>query len=164
MATNTAVKKAARALGSGLAGSAALTAIHETARRTIDRPPRMDAIGQRALARTLRAVGVTPSRGRRRFRQALLGDLVANALYYSLVELSGQRRGVWRRGTLLGTAAGIGAAVLPPVLGLGRQPRARFPRTPALTVAWYLAGGLAAAAVARLLTRDEDDFDSWEPA
>ena len=74
MATSTTVKKAARALGSGLAGSATLTAIHETARRTIDRPPRMDAIGKRALARTLRAVGVRPPGGRRLFRQTLLGD------------------------------------------------------------------------------------------
>jgi hypothetical protein len=164
MATSTTVKKAARALGSGLAGSAALTAIHETARRTVDRPPRMDVIGKRALARTLRAVGVTPPRGRRLFRETLLGDLAANALYYSLVELSGRRSGAWRRGSLLGTAAGIGAAVLPPVLGLGGRPRARRLRTPALTVAWYLAGGLAAAAVVRLLTRDDDDIESWEPA
>jgi hypothetical protein len=157
------VKTAARALGSGLAGSAALTAIHETARRTIDHPPRMDAIGKRALARTMRAVGMKPPRERRLFRETLLGDLAANALYYSLVELTGHREGAWRRGTLLGAAAGVGAAVLPPLLGLGRSPGARWPKTPALTFAWYLAGGLAAAAVVRLLDR-EDDIASWEPA
>jgi hypothetical protein len=157
------VKKAARALGSGLAGSATLTAIHETARRTIDRPPRMDAIGKRALARTLRAVGVRPPRGRRLFRQTLLGDLAANALYYSLVELTGHREGAWRRGSLLGAAAGLGAAVLPPLLGFGPRLNLSRPRTPALTLAWYLAGGLAAAAIVRLLQR-EGDIESWEPA
>jgi hypothetical protein len=47
--------------------------------------------------------------------------------------------------------AGVGAVVLPGPLGLGRQPTNRARATQVMTVLWYLAGGLAAAAAARRL-------------
>jgi hypothetical protein len=47
--------------------------------------------------------------------------------------------------------AGVGAVVLPPLLGLGQQPGRRTPWTELMTVAWYTAGGVAAAAVAERL-------------
>jgi len=53
------------------------------------------------------------------------------------------------RGAVLGVAAGLGAVVLSPYLGLGRRPRGLTPRTKAKTFAWYLAGGLAAGAAFR---------------
>lgn len=137
------------ALGSGFAGAATLTALHETARRRLKHPPRMDVIGMRALDRTMRRVGIRRQPQRRLFYETLAGDLASNAAWYSLVGLGRPDR-VWRRGLLLGLAAGAGAVLLPPVLGLGRTPRARTPTTQALTVAWYVAGGLAAAAAARV--------------
>lgn len=158
MAKTDTLRGLGRSLTSGLAGAAALTAVHETARRTLAHPPRMDAIGMRALARTMRRLGRRPPREPRLFRETLAADLLANALYYGLVGL-GER--AWRRGTLLGLAAGVGAVALPPILGLGRQPHASRVGTPALTVAWYLVGGLAAAAAARALARHEDDIDRW---
>lgn len=48
---------------------------------------------------------------------------------------------------------GIGAVILPPVLGLGSAPTARTRSTPALMVLWYLQGGLVAALVDPLLHR-----------
>lgn len=140
------------ALGSGLAGAAALTAIHETARRRISSAPRMDVIGMRALGRTMRRVGVRPQPERRLFYETMAGDIVSNAAYYSLVAIGRPER-VWRRGLLLGLAAGAGAVLLPPMLGLGRSPGTKTPVTQALTVAWYVAGGLAAAAAASAVSR-----------
>jgi hypothetical protein len=137
-----------RALGGGTVGAIALTALHELTRRTVAHPPRMDVIGMRALSKTIRALGRRPARGDRLFRQTLLGDLAANALYYSLAG-SGPRAP--HRGLLLGAAAGLGAAALPPVLGLGRSPGSRWPSTPLMTIALYTAGGLAAAAAGRAL-------------
>jgi hypothetical protein len=84
-------------------------------------------------------------------RGALVGVLVANTLYYSLVG-AGEDAHVWRRGTLLGLAAGIGAVVLPGPLGLGRGPSARTIATRLMTVGGYLAGSLIAAFVATSLT------------
>lgn len=136
------------ALRSGLAGAATLTAVHETARRRMRNAPRMDVIGMRALGRTMERVGLRRPPRRRLFLETLAGDLASNAAWYSLVGL-GRPDHVWRRGLLLGLAAGVGAVVLPPLLGLGESPGTRTPKTQALTVAWYVAGGLAAAAAAR---------------
>jgi hypothetical protein len=137
-----------RALGGGTVGAIALTALHELTRRTVAHPPRMDVIGMRAVSKTVRALGRRPARGDRLFRQTLLGDLAANALYYSLAA-TGRRAP--QRGLLLGAVAGLGAAALPPVLGLGRSPGSRWPSTPLMTIALYTAGGLAAGAAGRAL-------------
>jgi hypothetical protein len=145
-----------RALASGVAGAAALTAVHETARRTIPRAPRMDVIGRRGIAKSMYSVGLEPPKGKSLQATALVGDLVSNSLYYSLIGLGSERSGAtWRRGLFLGLAAGLGAALLPPLLGLGRQPGRRGPATHLLTVAWYTIGGLAAAATLRALPPDD---------
>jgi hypothetical protein len=147
-----------RTLVSGVAGAVALNVVHETARRTIPRAPRMDVIGRRGIAKTARALGVEPPHGNRLQASALAGDLVSNSLYYSLIGLgSEEARPTWRRGLLLGLAAGLGAVFLPPVMGLGRQPGHRGTFTHLLTVTWYTLGGLAAAAVLNALPEDWDE-------
>ena len=142
-----------KALGSGLVGACALTLIHETARRFIDDAPRMDVLGMRAVAKTMRAARFEPPV--QLHEAALVGDLVSNSLYYSLVG-AGSRREALRNGALLGLAAGLGAVYLPEPLGLGRQPTEDSPQTQLMTVAWYLVGGLAAGAAYRALTSEED--------
>src|SRR5919107_322315 len=62
-----------RALGGGAVGAVALTALHELTRRTVPHAPRMDVIGMRALAKTVRALGRRPARGSRLFHQTLIG-------------------------------------------------------------------------------------------
>lgn len=141
-----------KALGSGLVGACALTLIHETARRFVDDAPRMDVVGMRAIARTLRAVDVEPPVPLHEV--TLAGDIAANSLYYGLVGL-GEPGDAVRNGALLGLAAGLGAVVLPERLGLGRQPTEDSPETQLMTVAWYLLGGIAAGAAYRALASDE---------
>ena len=144
-----------RALASGVAGAVALTAVHETARRTIPRAPRMDVIGRRGIAKSMYALGTEPPKGPRLQASALVGDLVSNSLYYSLIGIGREdRKSTLRRGLLLGLAAGLGAVFLPPVLGLGRQPGRRGPLTHLLTVTWYTIGGLTAAAAMEHLPDD----------
>jgi hypothetical protein len=110
----------------------------------------MDVLGMRAIARSMEALGQEPPPACRLHDLALVGDIVANSLYYSLVGV-GRPEGAWLRGTLLGLAAGVGAVVLPRSLGLGAAPSKRTAATQAMTVGWYLFGGLAAAAAGRLL-------------
>lgn len=145
------ISNGVRALGAGLAGAAVLTAVHETTRRITPDAPRMDILGERAIEKLTRSAGGTPPRGQALHRLALSGDLVSNSLYYALV---GTGRDAWLRGAALGLAAGVGAVVLPPVLGLGRAPRGLTMKTKAMTVGYYLIGGLAAAAASRLLFSD----------
>ncbi|WP_224363871.1 hypothetical protein [Hyalangium versicolor] len=142
-----------RALGPGLAGALAVTLIHEGARRVLDHPPRMDVLGKRSLKKGARWLGLRPSRGQRLHRQALLGDILTNSLFYSLVALGRPRR-PYLRGALLGGLAGLGAVVLPPFLGLGRRPSQARTSTSLLTIAWYLLGGLAAARFTRSLATE----------
>ena len=148
-------------LAAGVAGAAVLTAVHETTRRVTPDAPRMDILGERAIAKIMRGAGKMPPRGKTLHRLALGGDMVSNSLYYAMV---GSGRDAWVRGAALGLAAGVGAVLLPPVLGLGRAPRGMTARTKAMTVGYYLVGGLAAAAVSRLLAaaagqNDDDDDD-----
>ena len=49
--------KTLRALGSGLAGAAALTLVHQTARALTDLAPRADILGMRAIAKAVRKTG-----------------------------------------------------------------------------------------------------------
>jgi hypothetical protein len=136
------------ALVSGVAGATTLTLLHETARQIIPDAPRADILGMRGLAASLRVLGTPPPPKEHLHRWALLSDLVANSVYYSLVGV-GSIEHPWRRGTLLGLLAGIGAVALPGQLGLGRQPTGRTRATQLMTVMWYVVGGLAAAAAAR---------------
>jgi hypothetical protein len=138
------------ALISGAAGATSLTLLHETARQFVPHAPRVDVLGIRAIAASLRAVDQTPPSRNSLYWLAMLGDLTSNSLYYSLVGL-GDRNHIWRRGFALGAAAGLGTVVAPRLVGLGRQPGQHTPETQIMTFLWYLAGGLAASAVASAL-------------
>lgn len=145
-----------QAAASGLAGACALTLIHESARRVLPGAPRMDVLGMRAIARSMRAVGQEPPPADELHALAMGGDIVSNSLYYSLVGV-GRPEGALLRGTLLGLAAGVGAVLLPEPLGLGHAPSARTPETKAMTIGWYLAGGVAAALTYRLLAKSQGE-------
>ena len=143
-----------RAIGSGVAGAVALNALHESARRVIPHAPRVDVIGKRGIARPMRAMGLEPPKGRRLYAAAMAGDVLSNSIYYSLVG-AGRARHPWRRGLVLGLLGGLGAAFLPPVIGLGNQPGRRAPWTQIMTVLWYTVGGIAAAAAAEQMQNAE---------
>jgi hypothetical protein len=99
--------------------------------------------GRRAAHGRAHAVDVSPPVPLH--EAALVGDIVSNSLYYSLVG-AGPARDAMRNGALLGLAAGLAAVFLPERLGLGRQPTEDTPETQLMTVAWYTIGGLAAGA------------------
>ena len=147
---------ALRSLASGAIGALALTALNEGARRRVPHAPRMEVIGMRALAALVRGLGGRPPRGRALFQSTLAGDLLSNTFYYALAGAGG-RQSRLSRGILLGAAAGLGAVLLPPMLGLGHPPGERRPATPLMTLAWYTAGGVAAAMAARMLERNGGD-------
>ena len=140
------------ALIAGAAGAIVLTLVHETARHVSDDAPRVDIIGERALAKGMRAMNMTPPRGNKLYASAMALDLISNTLYYALVGI-GSKRYVFTRGALLGAAGGLGTIVLSPLLGLGRKERGTTTKTQAMTLSWYLLGGFAAATVARILGR-----------
>ena len=143
-------------LASGLLGAVALTLVHESVRRRTTDPPRMDKIGERALSAGLRSVGVSPPLESRLYGWAMAGDIVTNGLFYALVGTGG---GAWLRGALLGSIAGVGAALLPPALGLGQIARRPTRARKIMTFAYYLTGGLVAAGASRAISAARR---SWE--
>lgn len=137
------------ALGAGLVGAITLNLLHEAARRFRRDAPRMDLVGKRGIQLVF---AERAPRGRALYGTALGGDLLANTLYYGAL-LLGRPKHPWLRGGLGGLAAGAGAIWLPRTLGLAKRPRRRRGATTMMTMAWYLAGGFAAAAAYRLLGR-----------
>lgn len=142
----------ADALIGGAVGATALTLIHETARRALPDAPRMDTLGRRALARGMEAVGIEPPQGQAMQTMALAGDLVSNTLFYALAGLGPAEEAI-EHGGILGAVAGVGAIGLPPMMGLGTDASLRTPAQAAMTLGWYLAGGLVAGVVVSLLGR-----------
>jgi hypothetical protein len=138
------------ALGSGLAGTCALTLAHQLLKGATSRAPRMDILGMRAITEGYRAVGAGPPGEGALYPMTLAGDVLSNSGYYSLVGI-GDPKGAVERGALLGLMAGVGGVVLPGPLGLGSKPSARTAATALLTVGLYLLGGLVAGAVYRQL-------------
>jgi hypothetical protein len=134
-------------MASGLVGAVALTALHEGTRRVAAHPPRMDLLGRRAVKKSLDATGQDARPRAELHRWALLGDIVANTIYYASIG-RGAGRGKWGRALVLGTAAGVGAMTLPPLLGLGRAPNSQYTSTHLMTLGLYLTGALASAAAA----------------
>jgi len=143
-------------IASGVVGAVALTAFHEAVRSRMADPPRIDRIGERAIRMGMSALGAKPPAESRLYGWALAGDIVTNGLFYSLVGTGG---GAWLRGALLGSIAGVGAALLPPVLGLGKIARRPTKTTNLLTFSYYLTGGLVAAAASRAISATRQ---AWE--
>ncbi len=140
-----------QSLLSGLAGAVALNILHETVRQFVPGAPRADILGMRSIKKGFQAADAQPPTGNTLYGLAMLGDVTSNALYYSFVGV-GPKQPVLT-GAVLGTLAGVGAVTLPGPMGLGEAPTTRTPATIAMTIGWYLFGGLVAGAVYRTVSQ-----------
>lgn len=114
----------------------------------------MDILGMRSISKIMKGIGEEPPQDEEELHNwSLAGDVVSNSLYYSL---AGTGKDAWWRGAILGAAAGAGAVLLPGPLGLGEEPSNRTSKTQAMTVGYYLLGGMVAAAVGYALSGDEE--------
>jgi hypothetical protein len=145
-----------RALGSGFIGACTVTVLNLAAQRLTPNAPKLDILGMRALAAMVAGLGEHPPQGETLRTEALVGDLISNTVYYSLVGSGESSKGTWARAVVLGLAAGLGAAFLPPLLGLGKQPTQDRSTTRVLTVLWYLKGALVTTMTARFLAQSPD--------
>lgn len=143
--------KVASALLSGLAGAVAVTIVHEIVKKIDPNAPRMDLLGMTAISKVMDNAGKTPPDNKKLFYITMAGDILANSLYYSLTGIGHKKP--WLKGTLLGTAAGIGGVLLPRPMGLNPAYSARTTPTKLMTVALYLLGGVVTSAVAKQLQK-----------
>jgi hypothetical protein len=112
----------------------------------------VDIVGRRAVEKALNAAGVSRPDERALYWITFASAIATDSTYYGLVA-AGRWGNRTVRGALMGLAAGIASLILPPRLGLGEPPRADRLPTQIMTVAWYVIGGLAAAAAATALDR-----------
>lgn len=149
--------KTSTAFAGGLAGACALTVVHELVRKADSQAPRPDKLGMQVIAKTLRKANKPVPSNTQLRNWALAGDIVFNGLYYSLAG-AGKPKNVFLRGAILGVAAGLGALFLPKYMNLDNSYTDRTTKTKALSVGLYLLGGLAAAAVIKVMNnkRKED--------
>lgn len=136
----------------GIAGALALNILHETARRIDPDAPRVDLVGEEALTKSVDSFGGDPPTGKALYNATLISDIVSNSMYYSLIG-AGKPKHVVLRGIAYGAAAGLGALTLTKPLGLDDTPVTKTNKTKALTVAWYLFGGLVAGLTIQALQR-----------
>lgn len=150
------------ALGGGLAGACAVSLIHETVRRIVPEAPRMDLLGMNAISKGLYKANMKVPNNNKLYSWALAGDIFSNAIYYSLSGV-GKEKNAWKRSTLLGLAAGVGAVVLPGPLGLPEKHSNKTITTQLMTVGLYVAGALVTTAVIKLLEKkNQKQKNVWE--
>jgi hypothetical protein len=155
--------KVSAALAGGLAGTLTVASLHEALRRVTPDAPRMDILDMELIRKGIHSLHKeVPGRDELQ-RWAVGGELFADTAYYSVAGLGG-KKGVWIRGALLGLVAGITAVVLPKPLGLPENPSNKTPATQLMTIGLYLAGGLVAAAVTRLVEEAQTAPEEEEAA
>lgn len=142
----------------GLAGACALTLINQVVSKFDREAPRLDLLGMNAVAKFFKGSHAAPAVVQKLFPMSVAGDLVSNTLYYALAT-SKSKDAALIKGLALGVGAGLGAVVLPKPMGLDTKPTNLTRKTQALTVAWYIIGGLVAAAVMNAV----DDKTSSSP-
>lgn len=141
--SNPITMKASSTIG-GLAGAVALTLLNEGVRKIDKNAPRLDLLGENALAKMMKGNDIIPKTLQKYF--PLAGDLLTNSFFYGMAQ--GNSTGnTFLRGALLGLSAGIGAVALPKQLGLEAKHTSENKEKAFKTVAWYVIGGLVAAAV-----------------
>lgn len=140
----------------GLAGAGTLTLLNETVKKLDKEAPRLDLIGMNAVAKVIKGAGIKNALFNKSelLPVALAGDLLSNSLYYGLAD-AGDKNKTLLRGALLGLGAGLGAVLLSKPLGIDVRVSDAPLKTKVMTVAWYVAGGLVAAAVTNLLSKSE---------
>lgn len=139
----------------GLAGAGALTLLNQTAKHVDKDAPRLDLLGMNAVAKLMKGASIKPPAAVEKIMPiSMAGDLISNSLYFAMAQAP-TREKTYLRGAVLGLAAGIGAVALAKPLGIDPQISTQPVKTKALTVAWYVVGGLVAAAAINLITKRE---------
>lgn len=143
-------------LGSALVGTVTVAALQQVSRFLLKDGPRMDVLGEKIIEKGFRKLGRTPPKN-----TPLLswvgGNMGSDTLVFALVG-AGQPRRPIVRGAIVGALTGLGALVLPPLLGITSKHTAKNPKQAALTVGLYVLAGLAAGAAHRLAPVLEDEL------
>ena len=148
--------KTSAAFAGGIAGTITVASIHEALRRITSDAPRMDILDMELIRKGLKSLNNKVPGENELQRWAVAGELLCDTAYFGLAGI-GRKKGVWLRGVLLGLIAGVTAVVLPKPLGLPQESSNKTLATKVMTIGLYLAGGIFAAAVTRMVNNGKDN-------
>jgi hypothetical protein len=143
--------KLLHSLAGGLGGALTLTLLQELLKRADPSAPRLDLLGKEAAAKLFKKAGRPEVSGKKLYGASLAGDVVFNTLYYSLTGARAHKAGA--AGGLLGIGMGAAAVMLPKLLDLHSGYTGGNNKRKLMTMGMYLAGGLVAAGIVRLLDK-----------
>lgn len=137
----------------GLGGAIVLTILNESLKHLHGDMPRIELVGEEAVQKTASYFGIDIENQDALFGASLVGDLVSNTAYFSLIEGEGNQ--LWTKAASAGVFAGLGAINIPSKIGLNDEPVTKTNNTKLLTIGYYLAGALATAAIVRIFEKFE---------
>ena len=147
------MKRKLYAIAGALVGTTVLTALHQSIRYAFpDIAPRMDLLDLSLIHKAGDQMHLALPPDDELYKMTFIGEIVCNTAYYSLIGGDCPKLKAW----FLGTVAGASAVVLPEHLGIDPAQSNRTRATQYLTVGYYLAGALAAAATVRWLNHLSD--------
>lgn len=136
----------------GLAGSLALTGVHQIFKKYISGAPNLDQVGEKAIQASLEKVDVNVSDEEQVYAAAMGGNILSNALLFSTLATSTNTSQIISKtlGTgLLGAAGTIGLADQL----LGNNKATNTDKKKWMTAGYYLLGAVVSIGVYNLLER-----------
>jgi len=136
----------------GLAGSLALTGVHQLFKKYCSGSPNLDQVGETAIEKSLEAVDVKASDEEEVYAAAMGGNILSNALLFSTLATTTNTTQIITKtlGTgLLGAAGTIGLADQI----LGNNKATDTDQKKWMTTGYYLLGALVTISVYNLLER-----------
>ncbi|MBK0370093.1 hypothetical protein [Flavobacterium agrisoli] len=135
----------------GLGGALVLTLLNESLKKVNEDMPRIDLVGEQAIQKAATHLGYEIDDVDSLIGTALVGDIISNATYYSLI--NGEGKELWTKAVSSGLLAGLGAINLPSKLELNDAPVAKSMTTKVWTMGYYMIGALTTATVLQFLKK-----------
>jgi hypothetical protein len=146
-------------LAGGFAGAVAVTLLNEIIRKFDKGAPRIDLLGQEAVAEVHKEMHTEVPAKNQLYTEALMGDLLSNTIYFSIAGTNDKHTEI--QGGMQGVMAGLGAVYAPGILNaLSVEHTAGTDKKKALTTAYYFIGGMVAAEVMKLVDEKLSESDT----
>lgn len=134
-----------KSVATGIAGSTALTGLHQSLRHTKG-APRVDLLGEQAVVKFFKN-GSKLSKNQA-YYGALAGDILSNSIYFGTI--ANAKRPVFK-GIVMGLLAGYLAVQGPNLFGLNKKYVKSTSKKKYMTIGYYTFAGLVAGLTAKIL-------------
>ena len=136
----------------GLAGSLALTGVHQIFKKYCSGSPNLDQVGEEAIKTTLEATNVSGTDEEQVYAAAMGGNILSNALLFSTLATSTNTSQIITKTLATGLLGAAGTIGLADQL-LGNNKATNTDQKKWMTTGYYLLGAVVSIGVYNLLER-----------